>query len=196
MPQCVQNTFKNDLQMAANGQCCAAYRRREPAYVSVRPRGLEAKIQSFYIWQNFVEICFLHLTNYKLLVFKWLNWCKMHLISTQRGSYRYMSNRVQHTWSETYFRQDLFPSYLFFRRQFHASVNFRLKSSSGVGCCFLLKLEFTQVKIYSSSYLIKRWFPLLNLYLNLTRKQKFRMIISNSRHFLCTLYFSLRLMYA
>ena len=63
MPQCTQNTFKNDLKMAANGQFRAAYRRREPAYVSVGPRGLEAKIQSFYVWQNFVD--FLHLTNYK-----------------------------------------------------------------------------------------------------------------------------------
>ena len=34
------------------------------------------------------------------------------------------------TWSETYFRQDQFPSYLFSRRQFHAIVTFRLKSSS------------------------------------------------------------------
>ena len=32
------------------------------------------------------------------------------------------------TWSESYFRQDLFPSYLFSRRQFHAIVIFRLKS--------------------------------------------------------------------
>ena len=29
---------------------------------------------------------------------------------------------------ETYFRQDLFPSYLFFRRQFQPIVIFRLKS--------------------------------------------------------------------
>ena len=36
------------------------------------------------------------------------------------------------TWSETYFRQDLFPSYLFFRRQFHTIVTFRLKSISGL----------------------------------------------------------------
>ena len=35
MPQCVQNTFKNHLKMAANGQFRAAYRRREPAYISV-----------------------------------------------------------------------------------------------------------------------------------------------------------------
>ena len=34
------------------------------------------------------------------------------------------------TWSETYFRQDLFPTYLFFMRQFHALVIFRLKSIS------------------------------------------------------------------
>ena len=34
------------------------------------------------------------------------------------------------TWSETYFRQDLFPAYLFFRRLFHAIVIFRFKSIS------------------------------------------------------------------
>ena len=34
------------------------------------------------------------------------------------------------TWSETYIRQDLFPSYLFSRRQFHAIVIFRPKSIS------------------------------------------------------------------
>ena len=34
------------------------------------------------------------------------------------------------TWSETYFRQDLFPAYLLLRRQFHAIVIFRLKSIS------------------------------------------------------------------
>ena len=44
--------------MAANGQFRAANRRREPAYVSVRPRGLETKIQSYYIWENFVETFF------------------------------------------------------------------------------------------------------------------------------------------
>ena len=31
------------------------------------------------------------------------------------------------TWLETYFLQDLFPAYLFFRRQFHAIVIFRFK---------------------------------------------------------------------
>ena len=36
---------------------------------------------------------------------------------------------ISFTWSETYFWQDLFPSYLFFRRQFHAIVIFRLKST-------------------------------------------------------------------
>ena len=61
MPQCVENTFKNDLKMAPNGQFRAAYRRREPA--SVRPRGLDAKIQSFYIWQNTVVFCTLQTTN-------------------------------------------------------------------------------------------------------------------------------------
>ena len=34
----------------------------------------------------------------------------------------------------------------------------------------------SQVKIYSSSYLIKRWFPVLNFYLNWTRRQKFAII--------------------
>ena len=34
------------------------------------------------------------------------------------------------TWSETYFRQDLFPAYLFFMRQFHAIGIFRFKSIS------------------------------------------------------------------
>ena len=34
------------------------------------------------------------------------------------------------TWSETYFRQDLFPAHLFLRRQFHAILIFRLKSTS------------------------------------------------------------------
>ena len=37
---------------------------------------------------------------------------------------------MMHTWSETYFRQDLFPSYLFSRRQCHAIVIFRLRSIS------------------------------------------------------------------
>ena len=36
--------------------------------------------------------------------------------------------KIPNTWSETYFRQDLFPFYLLFRRQFHAIVIFRLKS--------------------------------------------------------------------
>ena len=35
-----------------------------------------------------------------------------------------------HTWSETYFRQGLFPAYLFFWRQSHAIVTFRPKSIS------------------------------------------------------------------
>ena len=65
MPQCVQNTFKNDLKMAANGQFRAAHRRREAAYLSVRPRGLQAKIQSFIydktLWKFFYT---LQITNY------------------------------------------------------------------------------------------------------------------------------------
>ena len=35
-------------------------------------------------------------------------------------------------WSETYFRQYLFPAYLFSERQFHAIVIFRLKSISDI----------------------------------------------------------------
>ena len=41
------------------------------------------------------------------------------------------------TWSETYFRQDLFPSYVFSVRQFPEFVNFRLKSSSDLDSGFL-----------------------------------------------------------
>ena len=47
-----------------------------------------------------------------------------------------------------------------------------LLAPPGVGCCFLLMLEYN-----SSSYLIKGWFPLINYYLNLTRKQKFTIIM-------------------
>ena len=65
MPKCVQNSFKNEPKIAANGQFRAAYQRLEPAYLSVRPRGLQAKIQSFYIWQNLVETFF---TPYKLQI--------------------------------------------------------------------------------------------------------------------------------
>ena len=39
-------------------------------------------------------------------------------------------SEITYTWSETYFRQDLFPSYLFSMRQFHAIVIFRLESIS------------------------------------------------------------------
>ena len=50
---------------------------------------------------------------------------------------------------------------------------------SGVGCCnSYASLSITQVKIYSCSYLIKRWFSLFNFYLNLTRKQKFTIIMN------------------
>ena len=54
-----------------------------------------------------------------------------------------------HTWSETYFRQDLFPSYLFSRRQFHAIVIFRLKSISDLNSGSLPRFfgEFIYMKI-------------------------------------------------
>ena len=47
----------------------------------------------------------------------------------------------------------------------------------GWGAVSYSSLSITQVKIYSSSYLIKRWFHLLNFHLNLTRKQKFTIIM-------------------
>ena len=47
----------------------------------------------------------------------------------------------------------------------------------GWGAVSYSSLSIAQVKIYSSSYLIKRWFPLLNFYLNLTRTQKRTIII-------------------
>ena len=53
------------------------------------------------------------------------------------------------TWSETYFRQDLFPSYLFSRSQFHAIVIFRLKSISDIDSGSLLRFfgEFLYIKL-------------------------------------------------
>ena len=58
------------------------------------------------------------------------------------------------TWSETYFRQDLFPSYLFFRRQFQAIVIFRLKlisdlDSGSLPRCFG-EFIYTKLKIVVS----------------------------------------------
>ena len=40
-------------------------------------------------------------------------------------------------------------------------------------------LSITQLKIYSSSYPIKRWLPLLNFYLNMARKQTFTIIMDS-----------------
>ena len=54
---------------------------------------------------------------------------------------------------------------------------FPLTPDLGWGAVSYSSLSITQVKMYSSSYLIKRWFPLLNVYLNLTRKQKFTIIL-------------------
>ena len=47
----------------------------------------------------------------------------------------------------------------------------------GCGAVSYSSLSITQVKIYLSSYLIKHWFQLLNVYLNLTRKQKLKIIM-------------------
>ena len=44
--------------MAANHHFREAYRSQDPAYASMRPCGLEAKIRSFYTWKNFVETFF------------------------------------------------------------------------------------------------------------------------------------------
>ena len=58
------------------------------------------------------------------------------------------------TRSETYFRQDLFPAYLFFRHQFHAIVIFRLKSicdlDSGSLSRFFGEFIYTKLKIVMS----------------------------------------------
>ena len=53
----------------------------------------------------------------------------------------------------------------------------RMYRSRGGVLFFYSSLIITQVKIYSSSHLINRWFPLLNFYLHLTRKQKFTIIM-------------------
>ena len=54
-----------------------------------------------------------------------------------------------YTWSETCFRQDLFPSYLSSRRQFHAIVFFRLKSISDLDSRSLPRFfgEFIYLKL-------------------------------------------------
>ena len=56
---------------------------------------------------------------------------------------------VSSTWSETYFRQDLFPAYLFFRRQFHAFAIFCLKLISDLDSGSLPRFfdEFTYTKL-------------------------------------------------
>ena len=53
------------------------------------------------------------------------------------------------TWSETYFRQVLFPAYLFFRRQFHVIVIFRFKSISDLDSGSLPRIfgEFIDTKL-------------------------------------------------
>ena len=53
------------------------------------------------------------------------------------------------TWSETYYRQDLFPSYLFSRRQFHAIAIFHLKSISDLASGSLPRFfgEFIYMKL-------------------------------------------------
>ena len=55
------------------------------------------------------------------------------------------------TWSETYFRQDLFPAYLFIRRQFHAIVIFRPKLISDLDSGSLPRFfgEFIYTKLKS-----------------------------------------------
>ena len=48
----------------------------------------------------------------------------------QNNSLEQLTKSSQSTWSQTYFSEDLFPAYLFFRRRFHAIVIFRFKSIS------------------------------------------------------------------
>ena len=61
------------------------------------------------------------------------------------------------TRSETYFRQDLFPAYLFFRRQFHAIVIFRLKSisdlDSGSLSNFFLWIHIRKIENFHICYI-------------------------------------------
>ena len=59
------------------------------------------------------------------------------------------SKNIQYTWSETYFRQGLFPAYLFSRRQFHAIVIFLLKSISDINSGSIPRLygEFMYAKL-------------------------------------------------
>ena len=68
---------------------------------------------------------------------------------------------LRSTWSETYFRQDLFPSYLFFRRQFHAIVIFRLKSisdqDSGSLPRFFGEFIYAKLSIMVSYYNMTVW---------------------------------------
>ena len=56
---------------------------------------------------------------------------------------------MTNTWSESYFRQDPFPAYLFFRRQFHAIVIVRLKLISDLDSGSLPKFfgEFMYTKL-------------------------------------------------
>ena len=63
------------------------------------------------------------------------------------------------TRSETYFRQDLFPAYLFFRRQFHAIVIFRLKSISDLDSGSLSNFfyEFIYEKLKIFTHAISAW---------------------------------------
>ena len=60
------------------------------------------------------------------------------------------TNNWLSTRSETYFRQDLFPAYLFFRRQFHAIVIFRFKSISDLDPGFFGEFIYAKLKIVVS----------------------------------------------
>ena len=59
------------------------------------------------------------------------HWDQMYMcVFANDRAWRLLLLKNSTTWSETYFRQDLFPAYLFFRRQFHAIVIFGFKSIS------------------------------------------------------------------
>ena len=72
----------------------------------------------------------------------------LYCVSTRCGLYN------DATWSETYFREDLFPAYLFFRLQFHATVIFRFKLISDLGSGslprFFGEFIYTKLKIVVS----------------------------------------------
>ena len=81
-----------------------------------------------------------------------INWCLevlWNIAQCQCFKILLRFEALWNTWSETSFRQDLFPSYLFSRRQFHAIVIFRLESISDLDSGSLPRFfgEFIYIKL-------------------------------------------------